>query len=280
MNLKILSDESLLSRTKQIAHQEREILTSMLHHLRENERRRLFSKLKYPSLFEYTVRELKYSESQAIRRISAMRLMKEIPELEPKIESGELSLTNLNLAQSLFSKERKEGRPLDVAQKIEILARLENQTTRGAEKVVCAISPSMKKAKTLDYNMIEDEELKAKLLLLQGKFAHSNPNISLEELIHKLCDQALALKSPSAPKAERNSSKPDSQAEIRRKVWRRDHSRCTGCGSTYAVEVDHIIPRACGGESTLENQRLLCRSCNQRAAIEYFGVTKMQSHLQ
>jgi hypothetical protein len=131
----------------------------------------------------------------------------------------------------------------------------------------------MKKTKTLDYNMTEDEGLRTKLPLLKGKFAHSNPNISLEELMHKLCDQALEVKSPSAPKV-------DSQAEIRRKVWLRDLSRCTGCGSTYAVEVDHIVPRACGGESTLKNQRLLCRNCNQRAAIEYFGVRKMQSHLQ
>lgn len=89
MNLKNLSEEILLSRTKQIANQEREILISMLHHLRENERRRLFSKLKYPSLFEYAVHELKYSESQAIRRISAMRLMKEIPELERNLAVDE-----------------------------------------------------------------------------------------------------------------------------------------------------------------------------------------------
>ncbi len=286
MNLKSMSDEMVLQSSKKARQAECEALTSILHHLHENERRRLYAKLNYPSLFEYAVKELKYSEAQAMRRISAMRLMKEIPEVEGKIESGELSLTNVNLAHSLFSKERKEGRPLDVVQKAEVLHRLENLSSREAERVVFEISPSMKKrAKALDYNMIDDDGLRTKLLRLKGKFAHTNPNISLEELMHKLCDQALAEKPKSETtesfKTKQSLSAPKviSQAETRRQVWRRDQCKCTKCDSTYALEIDHVIPRAVGGESTLTNMRLLCRSCNQRAAIEYFGVRKMSSYL-
>ena len=130
MNLKNMSDEMVLQSSKKARQAECEALTSILHHLRENERRKLYSKLNYPSLFEYAVKELKYSEAQTMRRISAMRVMKEMPEVEKKIESGEHSLTNVNLAHSLFSKERKEGRPLDVDQKSEILHRLEYQFFR------------------------------------------------------------------------------------------------------------------------------------------------------
>ncbi len=90
MQLKNLNDTALLTRTKQLTHDERQVLTSILHHLREIERRRLYSDLGYGSLFEFAVKELKYSEGQAGRRIQAIRLIKEIPAVEQKIASGGL----------------------------------------------------------------------------------------------------------------------------------------------------------------------------------------------
>ena len=107
MNLKSVSDQILLNETDRLVQQERELLIEILRHLREIERRRLFSALGFKSLFEYAVRRLKYSEDQAGRRISAMRLMKELPEIEEKIEAGSLTLTNLGLVQSLFRQEEK-----------------------------------------------------------------------------------------------------------------------------------------------------------------------------
>jgi hypothetical protein len=58
--------------------------------------------LAYPSLFEYAVKELKYSSSSAQRRIMSMRLLKEVPSLEKKIEEGALNLSTLAQAQSFF----------------------------------------------------------------------------------------------------------------------------------------------------------------------------------
>jgi len=271
MNLNDLSDQNLLERTQSLAAQEREILTLLLHHLREIERRRLFSSLKYPSLLEYAVRELKYSEPQAIRRISAMRLMRDLPQVEEQIQSGELSLTNAVLAQSLFAKEKKVGRPMDAEQKAQVLQSLSGKTTRQAEKIVAEISPEMKKKPAhLDYDMIEDEVLREKLLRLKGKLAHSAPNVSLTDLLHKLCDLALAEKVPLQPR-------PNSLAQVYRQVRKR--GKCEICCSTYALEVDHIVPRALGGGDTPENLRLGCRACNQRAAIEHFGPDAMGQHL-
>ncbi len=43
-NLKQISDETLLNETQKLVHQEREILSLVLHHLREIEKRRLYSK--------------------------------------------------------------------------------------------------------------------------------------------------------------------------------------------------------------------------------------------
>ncbi len=308
MKLKNLSDDVLIERLKNLVQEEREILMSVLHHLREVERRRLFAKYQCASLFAYAVTELKYSESQADRRISAMRLLRDVPQkdtpqLEAKITSGCLSLTNLVLAQTLFSREKKAGRQMDPETKLTVLSRLENQSTRQAEKIVCGISPEMQaRKKELHFNLIEDDSLREKLLRLKGHYAHAQPNLNLTDLLHRLCDEKLEginrLKSPSAPGTLRKTTAPtaaprvaassriagvpcaSSQTEVRRQVWRRDEGRCSNCGSTFALEIDHVLPRAAGGPSTVENTRLLCRACNQRAAIEYFGLKKMAGHLE
>src|SRR5262245_32671873 len=121
MQLNGLSDQDLLSKIKSLVARERELLGEILHHLREVERRRLFSDLKYKSLFEYAVKELRYSEDQAYRRINAMRLIKELPQIEEKVVSGSLSLSALSAAGSLFKAESKHKAPMPAAKKLEVL---------------------------------------------------------------------------------------------------------------------------------------------------------------
>jgi hypothetical protein len=80
-------------------------------------------------------------------------------------------------------------------------------------------------------------------------------------------------------KTPRPSSNPDHiPAHVRRAVWARDGGRCqyrlaSGeiCGSTRRRQIDHIRPRALGGESTIENCRVCCDRHNDRAAREVFG---------
>ncbi|HEY8278906.1 MAG TPA: HNH endonuclease signature motif containing protein, partial [Bdellovibrionota bacterium] len=82
-------------------------------------------------------------------------------------------------------------------------------------------------------------------------------------------------KVPGAPRVTPRQPR----SPLHRQIWERDQSRCTNCGSTYALEVDHILPKAKGGSDDATNLRLLCRSCNQRAAIREFGQAKMQNYL-
>jgi hypothetical protein len=69
-------------------------------------------------------------------------------------------------------------------------------------------------------------------------------------------------------------------------VGARDEGKCTftdeagkRCGSTYFIEEDHIIPKAMGGDYSVENIRLRCRAHNQRHAINTYGMKKMNEHL-
>ena len=67
---------------------------------------------------------------------------------------------------------------------------------------------------------------------------------------------------------------------VRHAVYMRDKGICQNCGSTRAMQVEHIKPYAVGGEHSLENLRLLCRSCNQRTAIEAYGLRQMTKFLK
>ena len=51
------------------------------------------------------------------------------------------------------------------------------------------------------------------------------------------------------------------------------------CGSRFQVELDHIVPFAQGGPSTLENLRCVCRAHNAWLAVQAYGVEKMEALL-
>src|SRR5688572_10959532 len=110
MKLIQFSNEFLLQKTKELAQREREITLEILHHLREVERRHLYAEIGYSSLYEYCTKELKYSEASAQRRISSMRLLRELPELEEKVELGNLTLSAISQAQTFFRHEEIQDR--------------------------------------------------------------------------------------------------------------------------------------------------------------------------
>ena len=80
-------------------------------------------------------------------------------------------------------------------------------------------------------------------------------------------------------RAQRNAAPtraiPDA---IRQQVFARDGAACTfvgadgrRCGSTWRLELDHVIPVALGGETSVENLRVLCRAHNQYEAERVLG---------
>lgn len=109
----------------------------------------------------------------------------------------------------------------------------------------------------------------------------TNSQLKPLELFEKLCDLGLTEWNPTktaAPRKRRVTNK-SSQAQINREVFQRAKNRCENCNSTYALEIDHIIPQGKGGNSSADNLRVLCGSCNQRAAIEEFGIVKMDQYI-
>lgn len=79
IDLTLLTDEELIASLRSLVGDERRTVTSVLRHLNEFDRRKLAVGKGFPSLFDYCVRELKYAQGEAARRIQAARAAVKYP---------------------------------------------------------------------------------------------------------------------------------------------------------------------------------------------------------
>jgi hypothetical protein len=201
-SLKLLNDDELLQSTQALVQRERECTTQILRHLQEIERRKLYSDLRCASLFEYAVKVLGYSEASAGRRIAAMRLLTEIPEVAAKLESGALNLAKLCQAQSYFRSVRRQAEPaqaLNTEQKKEVLIKLEAKTTRQAEKILLEMGGAkilpreqMKvvSAHHTEVRFLINEELREKLAEVRSLLGPKGGHWGLAELMLEMATLA------------------------------------------------------------------------------------------
>lgn len=312
LNLKTLSNENLLSQTLDLVKRERELAAQILWHLREIEARKLFASLGYSSLFEYAVKELRYSDGAAMRRINAMRLLREIPEVEDALKNGSLTISHLSSAQSFFRAEEKTETPTiyTSSEKQNLVLSLQGKSRREADKVFTCLSPeylaqSLEKIKVVTetsskLETVVDQRVLDKLERIRQLASHKLKSQSMAELIEFLADLGLEKLEVKKPKTitppaepEANLSKPDLVSssryipvEMRRRLLDRAQHRCElvdakskhRCEAKRFLQVDHIVPLALGGKTNFENLRILCSTHNQWAATQYFGINKMQGH--
>jgi hypothetical protein len=148
MNLKTLSDSALLANTRQLARQERQLTLQILNHLQEIEKRRLHNKEGYPSLFAYCTEVLGYSETAALRRIDAARLLNSVPTLAQKIEEGELKLSQLAQVQSVVKAEKRAGRVLRGSEKKRLIESVAGKSSRETERTLLSLSPAFQASRS------------------------------------------------------------------------------------------------------------------------------------
>ena len=106
-----LSDDRLLERTKELSGIEHHLEVVVIDHLREIQKRRLYLRLGFSSLFDYAVRELGYSDAAAWRRIKAMRLCADVDGVRERLQNGSMTLNAAAQLQHAFDRqERKKER--------------------------------------------------------------------------------------------------------------------------------------------------------------------------
>ncbi|HXH74237.1 MAG TPA: HNH endonuclease signature motif containing protein [Bacteriovoracaceae bacterium] len=271
MNLHHIADNILRLDSKRAAFREKEATTYLLHHIKEVDRRKLYCDWKFTSLFDWCVKDLGLCEGSAHLRITAARMMADMPEIEQKIEQGVLNLTNISQVNQ-FCREN------DIKDKASILIQVENLTKFETEKKLIKISGKDKPAresrkKISDKNnrvtyVLSDETMEsiAEVKSLIGK------NISTDELMKLMVN---ALKEKVEKEKFKQVEKPRQSkgtkvagrvitAEVKREVYARD-KKCVNCGSKHRLNFDHRKPHSHGGDNSVKNIRLLCFQCNHRA---------------
>ena len=98
-----LGDQQLLDQTKRLAANQHCIEVHILDHLDEIDRRGLALRRGFSSLFDYAVRELRFTDAAAQRRIQAMRLCRRHGWVRASLQSGELSLTGAAQLETTFA---------------------------------------------------------------------------------------------------------------------------------------------------------------------------------
>ncbi|MGZ3688260.1 MAG: HNH endonuclease [Bdellovibrionota bacterium] len=281
-NLKSLSSEHLWQQTKSLATEERRLTTEILWHLKEISDRELHLARGYSSLHEFCVKELRYSDGSAYRRVEAMKLLVQVPELSPKIEEGALSLSSVASVGTFLKSERKLGKTYSLEEKKDLLAQMEGKSRRETDAILVAISPlsaRREQERPISEDQIEirttiSKSLYEKLERIRAIHSHKSPNHA--DLLELLADSYLKKHDQASPAKLTNSAKPTRYIPKATKqlVFRNYEGRCgykddkTGrrCESRHFLQIDHRTPFALGGSRAPENLRLLCGAHNRLEA--------------
>lgn len=214
--LEIISRQLLINNTNRLVAKEREITAELIRHLCEIERRRLHLEMGFGSMFDLLTKHYKYSEGSADRRISAMRLSKDVPGVMQAIEAGKLSLSSASQVQHFLQNEQKQGKTYTPEQKSELAKTVEGKSRRETEKELLKISPASVLPKDgerqvtptqTQIRFLADEGLMKKLEKLKALLAHHG-NLGYAELIEKLADQALKKLDPEQGMGARRTASP------------------------------------------------------------------------
>ncbi len=129
--LKSLSNRALLSGIRKLSETERKTVLSILVHLIEIDRRKLYLPLGFSSLYEFCTERLGYSESTAGRRISIARCIRDYPAVYRSLSCGKVSMTNLAMITRIMTPENVS----------DLLCRIEGASKREVELLVSSRRP-------------------------------------------------------------------------------------------------------------------------------------------
>jgi 5-methylcytosine-specific restriction endonuclease McrA len=126
-----LADAELLAATRGLVGRSNQLLASLLAHLGEVEARGIHRTRACASLYAYCIYELRFSEDEAFRRITAARLVRRFPALLDAVASGELHLTGLLMLGPLLTADNL----------VEVLARAKHRTKKELARLVRILDP-------------------------------------------------------------------------------------------------------------------------------------------
>ncbi|WP_168196648.1 HNH endonuclease [Bdellovibrio sp. ZAP7] len=207
MNLKVLNKLELDQRIRTLAQRERDLLHEVLLTIKEIDSRRTYLDLGFGSLFDYLVKGVGYSEGSAQRRIDAARMIREIPEIAAKIQTGELKLNQISLIQKA-SREVFKNQSITVTtdEKLEVIHDLCGKNHTESQQQVAAffdlpvLQTTHQKTQADESVRIEftlSKEAYAKVKQAQALLSHAVISADLGAFLEFLSDKVIKQKTSS-----------------------------------------------------------------------------------
>lgn len=126
-----LSDLELLAATRGLVGRSNQLLAALLAHLAEVEARGIHRHRACASLYTYCIYELRFSEDEAFRRVSAARFVRRFPALLDAVAASELHLTGLLMLGPHLTDENLAS----------VLARAKHRTKKELARLVRQLDP-------------------------------------------------------------------------------------------------------------------------------------------
>ncbi len=169
--------------------------SALIEILEQIDRNKFYLHFGYLSLFQYSVQELKLSESVIYNLITVMRKAREVPELAEAIRSGEITLSNARKIAPVLNSENKS----------EWLMNAATLSHRKLEKEIVKVRPLAATPESARY--INKERLKVELGLSEQAMLRlrkaqdlvsrsTGRTANLEDTIQKLTEFYLQHKDP------------------------------------------------------------------------------------
>ncbi len=288
--LQQLSDHELHQQTIENSKKEQQTALSVLYHLKEVERRKLYATKSYASLWEYAVKALGYSESQASERIKAMQFMARIPEAQEALKAGRLKMTQAAMTERALRQEEKETQtPRSNKEVTRLMTEVQGKSKRETEKILLSFQ-TQDSSKVPEKIRSVTEAISELRFPISGetrqsieRFWELKGRCSVSELFSTCLTFYLTQKDPLKTQESENPKgkatpieppKPRSlfpekvkrrsryiPRSVKREVLQRSGGRCEyrdietnrRCESRFLVQYDHITPYALGGGSDLSN---------------------------
>lgn len=285
MNLSQIGKHELLGRLEKLSRTERKITHIILWHILEVENRKLYAECGYSSCFEYLTKGLGYSEGSANRRLQSARLLKQVPQVSEKIESGVLNLSQLSQVQKCLRLEKKQGEKVTPEGMQNILSQLENKNMLETAKVLAVQfnqpvqiqeRTQPQRDSTVKIEIILTAEQMQELELAKSLLSHACPGGTWAEVISYLAKNYNKKPKGTARKYISIETRRDLLAKANHCCEYIDPVTQRKCASKYQLQIDHVVPVAKGGGDERTNLRILCRTHNIHMA-KLWGLENPQT---
>lgn len=255
---------------------------------------------------QYLTRALGYSDDMSYRRLKAAQLMQELPEVEDKLKSGELNLTQAALVQKSVEAAQKESGTKVTKEKkeklIKAIKKVNNYETKSILASELDLKPQLEERTfpqsnhTVRVELNLTKEQYEKLKLVQSLLSHKIPDQNLASVLDYLMNQEVNKNSFTKNSMTWSFSVDQKNDEllpkktryipiaVKQELFKRAQGSCefvgkdgVRCQSRYRLQVDHFkTPFSQGGTNSIENCKMLCANHNlHRASLAGIGFERI-----